>query len=119
MEPILMSIATALATKAATNLYDLVKSRFAKHPEAAAALEAATAIDAPTEESPQVVELARALDRVERNDPEFGPLLRAEWAKTEGAINRGDQRGKVNNQLSGTISGKVMQAGDIKGNIRF
>lgn len=120
MEPILISIATALATKAATDLYDLVKGRFAKHSDATKALEAATAIEAPTERSPQVVELARVLERVEREDPEFGPLLRAEWSRTEGAIADVDQRGRINNTITGNISGgKVLQAGDIHGEINF
>ena len=50
-EPILVSIAAALATKSATSLYDLVKRKFTGRKEAVAALEAAdgTAPDSPEE----------------------------------------------------------------------
>lgn len=106
-EPILISIATALATKAATGLYDLVKKKFAKDPEALAELEAASP------EHPETIEaVAERLDSVRQADPDFAAALTAEW--TQHADNGG-----VTNQISGTVSGNVLQARDIHGNITF
>jgi hypothetical protein len=108
-EPILLSIATALATKAATGLYDLVKRKFGKDPEATMALEAATG--APEEAEPIRV-LADRLEAAERADPEFARELRAGWAQHA-------ETGGVVNQIAGTVLGKVVQARDIHGNISF
>jgi hypothetical protein len=108
-EPILTSIATALATKAATGLYELVKQKFSKDPEAAKALESAEA--APGEPEP-VKALAERLAAAERDDPEFAEALRTGWAQHA-------ESGGVINQISGTVHGKVVQARDIHGNITF
>ncbi|HET6500889.1 MAG TPA: hypothetical protein VFG87_09025 [Amycolatopsis sp.] len=108
-EPILTTIATALATKAATGLYDLVKQKFSKDPEATRALEAAEA--APQEAEPIRV-LAERLAAAQAQDPGFAEALRTGWAQhAEG--------GGVINQISGTVHGKVVQARDIHGNISF
>jgi hypothetical protein len=106
-EPILISIATALATKAATGLYDLVKKKFSKDPKAAAELEAAQ-----PDKPETIAAVAERLEAAEQADPEFAAALRAEW--TQHADNGG-----VNNQISGTVHGKVVQARDIHGNISF
>ncbi|GAA5169629.1 MULTISPECIES: hypothetical protein [Amycolatopsis] len=105
-DEILMTIATTLATKAATGLYDLVKNRFSRHPEAAGALEAAD----PADEG-SVRALAERLDAEAQADPEFAAALRGQWQQTA--------NGGVNNQITGTVHGKVVQAGDIHGNISF
>lgn len=108
-EPIWLSIATALATKAATGLYDLVKKKFSKDPEATKALEAAEA--AP--EKPETISaLAERLESFERADPEFARELRAGWAQ------HAESDGVVN-QISGPVLGKVIQARDIHGDITF
>jgi hypothetical protein len=108
-EPILVSIATALATKAATGLYDLVKKKFSRDPEDTRALEAAEA--APGEAEP-ITALAERLEAAERADPEFARQLRDGWAQHA-------ETGGVVNQVSGTVHGKVVQARDIHGNITF
>jgi hypothetical protein len=111
VEPILISIATTLATKAAGGLYDLVRVRFSRHPEAARAL---TAAEGAVPDSAPVLALAERLAEVTATDPEFARQLRVTWSQTEVT-----QRGQVNNQISGTVTGKVVQAGDIHGNVSF
>jgi hypothetical protein len=107
-EPILISIAAALAAKGATGLYDLVKRKFAKDPTAIAALEAASA--APEDNRP-ITALAERLQEVEAEDGEFSEALRTEWEKVS------ESRGSVHNQVTGNVTGKVVQARDIHGNI--
>jgi hypothetical protein len=109
-EPILLSIAAALATKSATSLYDLVKRKFAGRREAEAALDAAG--DAPPD-SPVVAALAGHLAAEEADDPAFGKDLRNTWQQVSAG------RGGVVNQITGTVSGKVVQARDIEGDISF
>ena len=111
-EPILLSIATAVTSKVATGLYELVRTRFSEDPVAMAALEAAA--DSP-EDSPAVAELARALEQAERQDSAFGEQLRAECAKA-GAI-AVTQTGTVSNHISGAVHGKVVQADTIHGSV--
>src|SRR5262249_44758370 len=108
-EPILISIATALATKAATGLYDLVKKKFSKDPEGTKALEAAET--APQDAEP-VKDLAERLAVAQEADPEFAEALRAAWEQRA-------ESGGVINQITGTVHGKVVQARDIHGNISF
>lgn len=108
-EPILISISAALAAKGATGLYDLVKRKFAKDPAAITTLEAAS--DAPAGSEP-VIALAERLHQTEANDQEFADALRAEWQKLPEATRRG-----VYNQITGNVTGKVVQAGDVHGNI--
>jgi hypothetical protein len=110
-EPILVSIAAALAAKGATGLYDLVKRKFAKDPKAIATLEAASS--APAGSQP-VLALAERLHQTEANDQEFAGELRAEWQKLPEATRAG-----VHNQITGDVTGKVVQAGDIHGNINL
>jgi hypothetical protein len=112
-EPILMSIATVLATKGAQSLYDLVKKKFADRREAKAALEAAQGA-AP--ESAEVRALAAELERAEADDPQFAAALRQEWRSV--SVQQADH-GAVNNQISGTVTGNVVQARDIQGGISF
>jgi hypothetical protein len=109
-EPILVSIAAALAAKSATSLYELVKRRFAGRQEAEAALEAA---DGARPDSPEVVALADRLAEEETQDPAFGVELRQVWQQTSAS---GDG---VVNQITGNVSGKVVQARDIEGGISF
>ena len=107
-EPVLLSIAAAVATKAVAGLYQLVKAKFADDPVATAALEAAE------EAGEGTPELGAALEKAEQRDPEFGRQLRTEWEKTTIT-----QTGHVVNQISGTVHGKVLQAGDIQGGVTF
>lgn len=106
-EPILVSIATAVATKAAAGLHDLVKKKFRKDPEATRALEAAEA--APGEAGP-IRALAERLEVAERSDRKFARKLRAGWAQhteTGGAVN----------QIFGAVHGTAVQFGTFHGSI--
>lgn len=111
-EPILVDIATALATRAATTLYDLVKKKFSKDPEATKALEAAQA----TPEAPEPVNaLADRLAAAEQSDPTFAHALRTTY--THHAETGHTETGGVVNQITGPVTGKAIQARDIHGNI--
>ncbi|WP_028927090.1 hypothetical protein [Pseudonocardia acaciae] len=105
-EPILTAIATALAGKAAAGLYQLVKDRFAERRAAREALEAAT--QAPDDPAAVAV-LADRLAEAERDDPEFREALRSGWAELAS--------GGVVNQVHSSVTGKLVQARDIHGNI--
>jgi hypothetical protein len=109
-DPILVSIAAALAAKSATSLYELVKRRFVGRPEAEQALDAATGAAA---DSPEVVALSTRLAAEEAADPGFAAELRNTWQQVSA------ERGGVVNQISGTVSGKVVQARDIEGGVSF
>jgi len=103
-EPVLISLAAALAARSVTGLYKLVKEKFSGDPEAAAVLEAA---EGAAEDSPEVRELATRLSAAEDEDPGFAERLRREWDQSPGVVNT----------ISGTVSGKVVQARDVHGNI--
>jgi hypothetical protein len=114
VEPVLVSIAAALAAKAVTSVYDLVRAKFAGRPAATEVLEAA---DGAEPGSPEVAALSAELGEAERDDLEFAERLRTLW-HTESVEQRA-ARGGVNNQISGNVSGKVVQARDIEGGITF
>jgi hypothetical protein len=65
-------------------------------------------------DSPEVAALGEELARAEAEDPAFSAELRERW-RTASV----EQHGGVNNQVSGTVSGKVLQARDISGDISF
>jgi hypothetical protein len=109
-DPILVSIAAALAAKSVTALYDLVKSKFTGRKDAEAALDAA---DGAAPDSPEVTELATHLAAAETADPAFGAELRHAFHQVSA------EQGGVVNQITGNVSGKVVQARDIKGGISF
>ncbi|WP_439380178.1 hypothetical protein [Amycolatopsis lexingtonensis] len=112
-EPILISIAAALAAKGATGLYDLVKRKFAKDPAATAALEAACGAPSGTE---PVKALAERLESAEAADQEFAEALRTEWEKLpESRVTYGG----VHNTVTGNVTGKVVQLRDVHGNINL
>ena len=105
IDPILTSIATTLATKAAGGLYDLVSKVFRRHPQAQLALAAAQGAEP---DSAPVHALAERLAEVTAAEPEFDRELR-ELADHGGVINK----------VSGNVTGNVVQARDITGNISF
>jgi hypothetical protein len=109
-DPILVSIAAALAAKSVTSLYELVRRKFTGRDEATEALEAAAGA-AP--DSPQVEALATHLAAAAAEDAEFGDRLHATWQQVSA------DRGGVVNQIHGTVSGKVVQARDIEGGVTF
>lgn len=77
-ELILISIATTLATKTATSLYDLVKKKFTDRNDRLVALEAAQSTDPASVEA-----LAIELDRAGQDDPTFAEALHSEWTATQ------------------------------------
>lgn len=112
-EPVMVSVAAALAGKAASSLYEFVRSRFAARGGADEALSAA---DGAGPESAEVAALARELERAGRDDPAFASGLRAEWARFVG---QRAEHGGVANQITGPVTGKVVQARDIEGGVSF
>jgi hypothetical protein len=113
-EPVLVSVATAVASKAALDLYDLVKRRFRRDAEASAALEAATS--APDQEA-NVLALAEQLERLDRLDPDFGREVRATWNLSRQDASAQDDA--VVNQITGGVVGRSFQGRDVHGDVRF
>jgi len=109
-EPILLDIAGALATRAATSLFELVKNKFSRSPEQEAVLEAAN------EQEPATVRrLAGQLAAIQYEDEEFFGQLVTEWQKLRNEAQA--DGGSVINQVSGNVTGKLIQARDISGGI--
>jgi hypothetical protein len=102
-DTVLVEIAAALAAKASDSLYDLVRNAFKGRKKAIQALDAA---DGAAPDSPLLVALARELELAETSDQRFAEQLRAEWS---GVVNR----------ITGTVTGNVVQARDIHGDITF
>jgi hypothetical protein len=102
-DTVLVEIAAALAAKASDSLYDLVRNAFKGRKKAVQALDAA---DGAAPDSPLLVALARELELAETSDQRFAEQLRAEWS---GVVNR----------ITGTVTGNVVQARDIHGDITF
>jgi hypothetical protein len=113
-EPVLVSVAAAVAGKAVVGLYHLIKAKFADDPDATAVLEAA---EGAAQDSPEVRELAETLEAKQAADPEFGEQVRAEWERA--AVGQHAETGGVTNQISGHVGGNVVQARDIEGGITF
>jgi hypothetical protein len=113
-EPILVSIAAALAAKSIGSLYDLVKGKFAKRAEARAALEAAQGA---TPDSTEVAALAEHLADAAGEDPAFDQRLRETWQAT--VVEQRADRGGTTNQITGDVHGRVVQARDMHGDVTF
>ena len=106
VEPILLDVASTLAAKATGSLWEFVRARFAKHRDATKELEAAAGAEPG---SAPVQALAERLAEIVDEDPEFARGLYATYA----------QHGRVNNQVIGNVIGKVLQVGDIHGDVHF
>jgi hypothetical protein len=113
-EPIFVAIAASLAGKTIASLYDLVRKKFAGKAEATAALEAAQGAEP---DSAEVRALSDELANAARSDPGFALELRALWQKV--SVEQHADRGAVTNQVTGNISGNVVQARDIHGGVTF
>lgn len=113
-EPVLVSIAAAVAGRAVASLYQLIRAKFADDPDACAVLEAAEGAAA---DSQEVGELAAALKEKQGADPAFGERLREEWNRL--TVEQNAEAGGVANQVSGQVGGNVVQARDIHGGISF
>ena len=105
-EPILLSIATTLATKAAGSLFDVVKEKLAKRGKAdSATLDAAVRPGAGSEEIQRLVD---SLAAAERDDQVFGRRLRTEWARI--SVTQRVDSGGIANQIAGNVTGPVTTA---------
>lgn len=122
-DPVLLAIAAAVAAKSTEAVVDggrgavaalvrLVRSRFGGSTAADDPVRAA-AIDLARRE-----ELALALGRAVAADQDFGDRLRAAWAAASVEINA-TAAGHVTNTFSGAAAGPVVQARDIRGDVRF
>jgi hypothetical protein len=107
--PFFLTVATALATQSVGALFELVKIKFAARREAAAALEAATGAAA---DSPEVAAVAGHLAAAAEEDPGFAAELQRTWSATA-------EHDGVVNQITGKVTGKVVQARDIEGGVTF
>jgi len=126
IDPIMITIATALATKAAEGLSEAgraafrrlarrVRSRLDAEPDGALTL--ASAERHPDDE--RVVELlAATLSATARRDPAFGAEMARLWSEVQDGAVVATHDGVVNQQ-SGTVGGNVVQARDVSGGIRF
>jgi hypothetical protein len=123
-DEIVMTIAAALAASGADALVGggqsailalvrLLRHRFARRPEAIAALEAAE--ENPEDES-AVTALAETIESEARLDPDFAEQLRQLWA--EASAGSTAITGGVVNNLSGRAE-RAVQARDIRGDVNF
>jgi len=111
-DPVLLSAATAVATKAALDLYNVVKRRFRQDADADRALDAAVA----TPDDDHVATLADHLARIDAADAEFAAAWRASWRQHDQRAAATDDA--VVNQIGGDVNQSV-QARDIHGDITF
>ncbi|MEV4756869.1 hypothetical protein AB0J86_17390 [Micromonospora sp. NPDC049559] len=124
-DPVMLAVATAVATKAAEGLTEggrsalaalvrLVRGRLRDHDESAV-LDSAEAEPA---DDDRVGHLAAALERAASRDPRFADELGRLW---RGLRETGSTAvdGGVVNQASGPVSGTVVQARDVQGGIVF
>jgi hypothetical protein len=124
MDPIMTTIAAALAKEAVTagrqglgKLLERVKARFAKDPGAEVVL--ASAQENP-DDTKWVDALARVLDRTGEADPDFAVELRELWAAAKPEIYAVDLTASgeaVNNSISGKVIGNVVQAYNVTGGV--
>jgi hypothetical protein len=115
-EPVLVSVATAVASKAALDLYGLVKRRFGRDPKAQEALDAAA--DDPTSEE-RVLALAEEITRLEQLDADFAREVRAGWEAEQAKAGPVAQDDGVVNQISSSVVGRSFQGRDVQGDVRF
>ncbi|MFC0533163.1 hypothetical protein [Phytohabitans kaempferiae] len=126
IDPVMITVATTLTTKAAESLSDVGRSAFGKllgrvrgqldtDPEGAAALAAA---QRHPDDQREIERLARALAAAARDDPAFAADLARLWPAVRAATIAASGGGVVN-QVSGTVSGAVVQARDVSGGITF
>lgn len=123
-DPVSIGIASALAGKAAeaflsgahsalAALYGFVRDRFAGDRKALRALQRAQ--DDPQDD--RVQSLAEQLHRLAADDPAFAEQLGELWEQASTELHA--ETGGVVNNVSGTVSGKVVQARDVHGDIHL
>lgn len=123
-DPVTIGIASALAGKAAeaflsggssalAGLYRFVRDRFASDRKASRALQRAQ--DDPQDARVQL--LAEELQRLAADDPAFAEQLDELWEQASTELHA--ETGGVVNNVSGTVSGNVVQARDVHGDIHL
>jgi hypothetical protein len=116
-DPIMISVASALAGKAAEAAADGGKSALAAlarlvRSRATSDKTASAALDAAASKNPASVDaLARALERLAAADPEFRAQLRDLWPQASAELSASE--GGVVNSNTGTVGGHLIQAGDL------
>ncbi|MGN9912410.1 hypothetical protein ACTMTJ_33230 [Phytohabitans sp. LJ34] len=126
IDPMMLAVATALATKAAEGLSEAgraafgalvqrVRSRLAAEPGGTGTLESAESH--PGDER-LVERLAAALSVAADRDPTFAADLARLWSAVRDAAVVAAHDGVVNQQ-SGSVGGHVVQARDVSGGITF
>jgi hypothetical protein len=119
-DPVMLSVASALAGKAAESalagaqsacaaLVRTVRERFGRDKEAAAALDAACSRP---DDGAAVAELAAALERVAATDASFAAQLRGLWPRVSQELSA--REGGVVSSVTGTVGGHLIQARDLK-----
>lgn len=122
----MVAVATTLVTKAAEGLTEAGKEAFAAlarlvrrklndDPDALSAL-GHTADQ--TDEGVRTQRLGEALERIATRDPAFADELARLWSGMRGEGVTAADSGVVN-QISGAVSGTVVQARDVHGGISF
>jgi hypothetical protein len=125
MDPTMTAVAVAVAGKltetltagaktALRNLANLIKQRFAGDDAAQHAL---TEAEKAPDDADRVTALAKQLERLAAEDPKFAEQLRGIWSQASTQLHA--QTGGVANEVSGGVSGHVVQARDIKGGVSF
>jgi len=124
-DPMMIAIAAAVAGKvtesltagakaALGGLVKLIRQRFGTDDAAQAAL--ADAERTPGDDK-RIAALAAQLERLTREDHRFAEQLQRLWPQTGARLQA--QHGGVVNEVSGTVTGNVIQAHQIEGGIKF
>jgi hypothetical protein len=128
LDPFLLTIATAIAGKAADAVVEggqnacgalvrVVRERFSRDKAAAEVLE--TASRNPKDDR-AIADLAEMLQQLLRVDTDFETRLRSLWPAAEAELSASESG--VVNSATGTVSGHLMQARDVRiesGGIHF
>jgi len=120
MDPFMLEIATAVASKAAdavveggqnacAALVKLVRERFSRDKAAAAVLETASSNQ---ENEAAIADLAETLERLALADADFEMRLRKLWPTVQAELSASD--GGVVNSATGSVGGHLMQARDVR-----
>jgi hypothetical protein len=119
-DPLMLSVATTVADKAAeaaveggktalAALIRLVRRTLSRNTTHSAALDAA--LSRPSDPGTAQA-LAQALEQAVSADPAFGARLREIWPKAQAELSASD--GGIVNTVSGTVGGHLIQARDLR-----
>lgn len=114
MDPFFVSVTAALVGKAVGSLYETVRKRLQGDTTATQELERVTSGQATESE---LEGFARLLQETATSDGQFKADLEVEFGRQVAGSSAGDDA--VSNVIGGNVSGKVVQARDIDGGVRF